>query len=46
MIKKSDIIKKKKKKWRSNIDMDMEQEYLINWIENRVSFLDNYYEGL
>lgn len=45
-IKKSNIIDIENEKWRSNISIEMEQEYLLNWIENRVSFLDNYYDDL
>lgn len=45
-IKKSNIIDIENEKWRSNINIEMEQEYLLNWIENRVSFLDNYYDDL
>jgi hypothetical protein len=34
------------REWGSNIDIIYEQGYLIDWIENRVVFLDNYFEQL
>jgi len=46
LIKKSEIIDIENKKWGSNIDINLEQEYLIDWIENRLSFLDNYFDNL
>jgi hypothetical protein len=45
-INKSEIIDIENKKWGSNIDINSEQEYLIDWIENRVIFLDNYFDNL
>ena len=42
----SGIIDIENKKWESNIDINSEQEYLIDWIENRLIFLDNYFDNL
>ncbi len=46
LINNSDIIEIENKKWESNIDMDEEEEYLMNWLENRTDFLDNYFNDL
>lgn len=45
-IKNSDIIDIENKKWGSNIDINSEQDYLIDWTINRVNFLDNYFDNL
>lgn len=46
LIKKSGIIEIENKKWDSSIDIYSEQEYLIDWLRNRVIFLDNYFDNL
>ena len=45
-INNSKIIDIENEKWGSNIDIYSEQQYLINWIENRVAFLDDYFDNL
>ena len=42
----SKVIEIENRKWNSNIDINVEQAYLINWIENRLVFLDNYFNNL
>lgn len=44
-IKKSGIMKWENKKWGSDINIDLEQEYMLQWVENRVAFLDRYFES-
>ena len=46
LINKSGIIEIENKKWERNLDLNSEQAYLITWIENRVIFLDNYFDNL
>jgi len=45
-LKASDIMALENKKWGSKIDMNMEQEYLIQWLEYRLVFLDEYFKNL
>ena len=45
-INNSKIIDIENEKWGSNIDIYSEQQYLINWIENRLIFLDDYFDNL
>lgn len=42
----SDILNIENKKWSRNIDIHLEKEYLLNWTDNRILFLDNYYNNL
>lgn len=46
LINKSDIIDCENSVWGLNIETDYEQEYLLDWIENRTNFLDNYFDNL
>jgi spore coat protein H len=45
-IEKSGIIDIENRKWESNIDFQSELDYLIDWIEKRVIFLDLYFDDL
>lgn len=45
-LNKSDIINIENKKWNENIDLDTGQEYIENWIDNRILYLDNYFNTL
>lgn len=38
-----DIINLENKKWGCQINIEEEQEYLLDWLEKRVVFLDNYF---
>jgi spore coat protein H len=40
------IIEIENEKWGSSIDLNSEQQYIINWINNRGIFLDDYFENL
>lgn len=40
----SDIIIKENLIWDVNLDISEEQEYINNWISDRLDFLDNYFE--
>lgn len=46
VLKKSDIILIENMKWDASVDINSEQAFIINWIDDRVSFLDNYFENL
>ena len=46
LINTSEIIDIENRKWGSNIDLNSEKQYLIDWLENRVIFLDNYFDNL
>lgn len=46
LIQNSDIIDIENKKWGSNIDINAEQGYLINWLMNRLNYLDDYFDNL
>ena len=45
-IKNSNIIDIENRKWDLNIDINSEEEFLINWIDKRVLFLDDYFDNL
>lgn len=45
-IDKSNIIDIENEKWKNRTDINFEREFLLNWIENRVLFLDNYFDDL
>ena len=46
LINTSEIIDIENRKWGSSIDLNSEKQYLIDWIENRLIFLDNYFYNL
>lgn len=46
LINTSEIIDIENRKWGSNIDLNSEKQYLIDWMENRLTFLDNYFYNL
>lgn len=41
-----DIIQKENKIWSLNLNMQEEQEYIQNWIKNRLDYLDGYFANL
>lgn len=44
-IRRSGVMDIENRNWELNIDIDAEEEYLIPWIEDRISFLDVYFGG-
>jgi spore coat protein H len=42
----SDVIERENSRWGCNINIQAEQEFLIQWLTNRVAFLDDYFENL
>jgi len=42
----SDVIERENSRWGSNINIDAEKEFLLQWLTNRVSFLDEYFGNL
>jgi spore coat protein CotH len=45
-IKKSGIINIENSKWNENINIQQEQDFLNNWLINRINFLDEYFANL
>jgi len=45
-INRSGIIVIENKKWDANIDIEKEKEYLTDWMDQRLIFLDNYFKNL
>ncbi|MEN8958140.1 MAG: CotH kinase family protein [Flavobacteriales bacterium] len=46
LINKQNIVPIENKKWQSTINYQNEQQYLLNWLDNRVIYLDNYFTNL
>jgi len=45
-LNKTDIIEIENSIWNTSIDITEEKEYIESWVNKRLEFLDNYYDGL
>lgn len=43
---KSSVIARDNKKWGYSKDIEKEKEYIVNWVKERILFLDNYFANL